>query len=161
MCLVPARNLPASPHRCVLYTERWFREFTGHCNSRACIASGFSDRSWQTTPRTAITYNTAYAGAMRRQKHIRSIGMAIRSHGYEYGHDFLLICGICTRSESRRVRNEYFFSPAGNPMGTRYFTIIIIIGCEQVKMYSFCYINYDLFWLLKFATLLSQIFVEY
>jgi hypothetical protein len=28
-------------------------------------------------------------------------------------------------------------------------------------MCSFCYINYDLFWLLNFATLFSQIFVEY
>jgi hypothetical protein len=35
----------------------------------------------------------------------------------------------------------------------------IILGCEQVKMCSFCYINYDLFCLLNFATLLSQIFV--
>jgi hypothetical protein len=37
------------------------------------------------------------------------------------------------------------FPPAGNPTGTRYFTTAIIIGCEQVKMCSFCYINYDLF----------------
>jgi hypothetical protein len=62
-------------------------------------------------------------------------------------------------------RDEYgtdiFFSPAGNPTGTRYFTTAIILGCEQVKMCSFCYINYDLFWLLNFVTLLSQIFVEY
>jgi hypothetical protein len=50
-----------------------------------------------------------------------------------------------------------FFSPTGNPTGTRYFTIGIILGCEQVKICSFCYINYDL--LLNFATLLSQIFV--
>jgi hypothetical protein len=49
----------------------------------------------------------------------------------------------------------------GNPTGTRYFTTAIILDCEQVKMCSFCYINYDLFWLLNFATLLSQIFVEY
>jgi hypothetical protein len=38
-----------------------------------------------------------------------------------------------------------FFPPANNPMGTRYFTTVIILDCEQVKMYSFCYINYDLF----------------
>jgi hypothetical protein len=42
-----------------------------------------------------------------------------------------------------------------HPMGTWYFTTAIILGCEQVKMWSFCYINYDLFWLLNFATLLS------
>jgi hypothetical protein len=58
-------------------------------------------------------------------------------------------------------RDGYFFSPAGNPTGTRYFTTTIILDCEQVKMCSFCYINYDLFWLLNFTTLLSQIFVEY
>jgi hypothetical protein len=33
----------------------------------------------------------------------------------------------------------------GNPTGTQYFTTAIILGCEQVKMCSFCYINYDLF----------------
>jgi hypothetical protein len=38
-----------------------------------------------------------------------------------------------------------FFPLAGNPMGTRYFTTAIILDCEQVKMCSFCYINYDLF----------------
>jgi hypothetical protein len=53
------------------------------------------------------------------------------------------------------------FSPTGNPTGTRYITTAIILGCEQVKMCSFCYINYDLFLLLNFATRLSQIFVEY
>jgi hypothetical protein len=58
-------------------------------------------------------------------------------------------------------RDGYFFLPAGNPTGIRYFTTAIILGCEQVKMCSFCYISYDLFWLLNFATLLSQIFVEY
>jgi hypothetical protein len=46
-------------------------------------------------------------------------------------------------------------------MGIRYFTTVMILCCEQVKMYSFCDINYDLFWLLNFATWLSQIFVEY
>jgi hypothetical protein len=78
-----------------------------------------------------------------------------------YGDDFLPVGGTCTRPESRRVRDWYFFPPAGNPTGTRYFTTAIILGCEQVKICSFCYINYDLFWLLNFATLLSQIFVEY
>jgi hypothetical protein len=42
-------------------------------------------------------------------------------------------------------RDEYFFPPAGNPTGTRYFTTAIILGCEQVKRCSFYYINYDLF----------------
>jgi hypothetical protein len=49
----------------------------------------------------------------------------------------------------------------GNLTGTRYFTTAIILDCEQVKICSFCYINYDLFCLLNFATQLSQIFVEY
>jgi hypothetical protein len=38
-----------------------------------------------------------------------------------------------------------FFPPASNPTGTRCFTTAIILDCEQVKMCSFCYINYDLF----------------
>jgi hypothetical protein len=38
-----------------------------------------------------------------------------------------------------------FFPPADNSTGTRYFTTAIILCCEQVKMCSFCYINYDLF----------------
>jgi hypothetical protein len=38
-----------------------------------------------------------------------------------------------------------FFPPVGNPTGTRYFTTAMILGCEQVKMCSFCDINYDLF----------------
>jgi hypothetical protein len=42
-------------------------------------------------------------------------------------------------------RDGYFFPPAGNPTGTRYIPTAIILGCEQVKMCSFCYINYDLF----------------
>jgi hypothetical protein len=40
---------------------------------------------------------------------------------------------------------QIFFPPVGNPTGTRYFTTAIILGCEQVKMSSFCYINYELF----------------
>jgi hypothetical protein len=47
--------------------------------------------------------------------------------------------------EPRRVRDGYFFPPAGKPTGIRYFTTAIIVGCEQVKMCSFYYINYDLF----------------
>jgi hypothetical protein len=77
-----------------------------------------------------------------------SIGMEI---------DFLSVGDIRTWLKLRWI----FFSPVGNLMGTWYFTTAIIIGCEQVKMCSFCYINYDLFWLLNFATRLSQIFVEY
>jgi hypothetical protein len=42
-----------------------------------------------------------------------------------------------------------FFSPADNTTDTWYFTTAIIIGYEQVKMYLFYYINYDLFWLLN------------
>jgi hypothetical protein len=42
-------------------------------------------------------------------------------------------------------QDGYFFPPAGNPTGTRYFTTTIILRCEQVKMCSFCYINLDLF----------------
>jgi hypothetical protein len=83
------------------------------------------------------------------------------SDGYGYGDNFLPVGDIRTRSELRRVQDGYFFPPTDNPTGTRYFTTVIILGCEQAKMCSFCYINYDLFWLLKFATLLSQIFVEY
>jgi hypothetical protein len=42
-------------------------------------------------------------------------------------------------------RDGYFFSHVNNPMGTRYFTIVIILCCEQVKMCLFYYINYALF----------------
>jgi hypothetical protein len=38
-----------------------------------------------------------------------------------------------------------FFSPVGNPITTRYFTTIIILDCEQLKMCLVCYINSDLF----------------
>jgi hypothetical protein len=58
-------------------------------------------------------------------------------------------------------RAGIFFPSAGNPMGIRYFTNATILGYEQVKMCSFYDINYDLFWLLNFATRLSQIFAEY
>jgi hypothetical protein len=40
---------------------------------------------------------------------------------------------------------DTFFSPMGNPMCIRYFNTAIILGCEQVKMCLFYYINYDLF----------------
>jgi hypothetical protein len=42
-------------------------------------------------------------------------------------------------------RDGYFSSPAGNLTGIWYFTTVIILGCEQVKICLFCYINYDLF----------------
>jgi hypothetical protein len=84
-----------------------------------------------------------------------------RSDRYRYGDDFLTAGGTRTWSKPRRVRGGYFFPHAGNPMGTRYFTTVMILGCKQVKMCSFCDINYDLFWLLNFATQLSQIFIEY
>jgi hypothetical protein len=64
---------------------------------------------------------------------------------YRYGDNFLPVGDTRTRPESRRVRDGYFLPSVGNPMGTRYFTTAIILGCEQVKMCSFCYINYVLF----------------
>jgi hypothetical protein len=70
---------------------------------------------------------------------------ATRLDGYGYRDDFLAVGAIHTRSKLRRVLDEYFLSPAGNPTGTQYFTTTIILDCEQVKMCSFCYINYDLF----------------
>jgi hypothetical protein len=39
----------------------------------------------------------------------------------------------------------YFFLSVGSSMGIQYFTIAMILGCERVKMCSFCDINYDLF----------------
>jgi hypothetical protein len=39
----------------------------------------------------------------------------------------------------------YFFPPVDNLTGTQYFTTAIVLGCEQVKMCLFYYINYDLF----------------
>jgi hypothetical protein len=86
-------------------------------------------------------------------------GTGTRPNGYIYEDDFLPVADTRTRSELRRIRDEYFFSLTDNPTGTRYFTTVIILGCEQVKICLFCYINYDL--LLNFATLLSQIFIEY
>jgi hypothetical protein len=68
-----------------------------------------------------------------------------RPDGYGYGDDFLPAGGTRTQPESGWVRDGYFFPPTGNLMGTRYFTTAIILRCEQVKMCSFCYINYDLF----------------
>jgi hypothetical protein len=58
---------------------------------------------------------------------------------------FLLMSDTRTRSELRWVWDGYFFPPANNPTGTRYFTTDIILRCEQVKMCLFYYINYDLF----------------
>jgi hypothetical protein len=96
------------------------------------------------------------------------VGMAIRvqvpgiwPNGVGYGDDFLPAGGTRTRLEPRWVRSRYFSSPTGNPTCTQYFTTAMILGCEQVKMCSFYDINYDLLWLLNFATRLSQIFVEY
>jgi hypothetical protein len=61
-----------------------------------------------------------------------------------YGDDFLPAGGTHTRLEPRRVRDGYFFSPVGNPTGIRYFNTAMILSCEQVKMCSFCDVNYDL-----------------
>jgi hypothetical protein len=46
---------------------------------------------------------------------------------------------------NRDGMGRVFFPAAGNPMGTRYFTTALILDCEQVKMCSFCDIDYDLF----------------
>jgi hypothetical protein len=45
-------------------------------------------------------------------------------------------------------RDRYFFPSTSNPTGTRYFTTIIILGCEQVKIYSFYYFFCEKFILL-------------
>jgi hypothetical protein len=74
-----------------------------------------------------------------------NLGMGTRPDGAGYGDDFLPVGGTRTRPEPRPVRGGYFFPPMGNPMGTQYFTTTMILGCEQVKMCSFCDINYDLF----------------
>jgi hypothetical protein len=50
--------------------------------------------------------------------------------GYKYKDDFLLVGDTRTWPKSRRVCDGYFFPPADKPMGTRYFTISIILGCE-------------------------------
>jgi hypothetical protein len=42
-------------------------------------------------------------------------------------------------------RDEYGVDIFFHPTGTRYFSTAMILGCEQVKMRSFCYINYNLF----------------
>jgi hypothetical protein len=65
-------------------------------------------------------------------------GTGTQSDVYRYGDDFLPMGGTRSRPESRRVWDEYFFPPAGNPMGTQYFITAIILVYEQVKMCSFC-----------------------
>jgi hypothetical protein len=74
-----------------------------------------------------------------------NLGTGTRPDGYGYVDDFLPAGGIRTRPESRRVWDGYFSPYTGNPTGTRYFTTAIILHCEQIKMCSFYYINYDLF----------------
>jgi hypothetical protein len=37
----------------------------------------------------------------------------------EYGYDFLPAGTIRIRLEMKRVQNRYFFSPIGDPLGTR------------------------------------------
>jgi hypothetical protein len=87
---------------------------------------------------------------------VKTLGMAIQVRvpdtrrisdltGYRYVDDFLPTGDTRTQPKLRRVRDGYFFLPVGNPTGTQYFTITIILRCEQVKICSFCYINYDLF----------------
>jgi hypothetical protein len=114
----------------------------------------YPDSPSEVTARVSLTLDTLIPQFRSRDD---NSGTGTRPDRYGYGDDFLPVGGSRTWPESRRV----FFSPVGNLTGTRYFTTAIILGCEQVKMCLFCYINYDLFWLLNFATLLSQIFIEY
>jgi hypothetical protein len=71
--------------------------------------------------------------------------LGTRLDGAGHGNDFLSVDDTYSRLKSRRVRGGYVFSPTGNLRDTRYFTIAMILGCEQMKMYSFYDINYDLF----------------
>jgi hypothetical protein len=87
--------------------------------------------------------------------------MDTRPDGIRYRNNFLPAGGIRTWPELRRVQDGYFFSPVGNPTDIWYFTTVMILDYEQVKMCLIYDINYDLLWLLNFATRLSQIFVEY
>jgi hypothetical protein len=57
-------------------------------------------------------------------------GTGTRPNGYGYGDDFLPTGDTRTRPELRQVRDGYFFPPTGNPMGTRYFSTAIILGCK-------------------------------
>jgi hypothetical protein len=68
-------------------------------------------------------------------------GMGTWLDGVRYEDDFLLVGDTRTRPEPRWVRVDIFF----HPTGTRYFSTVMILGCEEVKMYSFYDINYDLF----------------
>jgi hypothetical protein len=61
------------------------------------------------------------------------------------GTGMIFYSRVTSISEPRQVWDEYFFLPVDNLMGTCYFTTAIILDCEQVKMCSFCYINYNLF----------------
>jgi hypothetical protein len=67
-----------------------------------------------------------------------------RSDRYGCKDDFLPAGDTRTRSEPRRVRDVYFFPPADDPISIGYFTIAIILDCEQAKIYLFYDINYDL-----------------
>jgi hypothetical protein len=77
------------------------------------------------------------------------------------GMRMIIYLWVSLKPESRQIWDGYIFLSVDNLMSIWYFTNIIILGCEQVKMCLFCDINYDLLWLLNFATRLSQIFVEY
>jgi hypothetical protein len=57
-------------------------------------------------------------------------GTGTRPNGAGYGNDFLPAGGTRTVPEPRRVQGRYFFPPAGNLMGTQYFTTGMILGCE-------------------------------
>jgi hypothetical protein len=55
------------------------------------------------------------------------------------------LCVILISDPNQDGTKWIFFPHVNNLTDTRYFTTAIILGCEQVKVYSFYYINYDLF----------------
>jgi hypothetical protein len=77
-----------------------------------------------------------------RRMGVRLAGMVIRVPD-PIGTRMIFYLWVTSVPDSNR--DGYFFSPASNSTGTRYFTTAIISDCEQVKMCLFCYINYDLF----------------
>jgi hypothetical protein len=96
---------------------------------------------------SSMVLSVGHLMIMKRFKTDRDGNLSIGTgpDGVGYGDDFLPVGGTRTLPEPRWVWGGYFFPPAGNPTGTRYFTTAMILGCEQVKMCSFCDINYDLF----------------
>jgi hypothetical protein len=104
----------------------------------------FNNNYTSTTDKVLMTYFCDIIDAKEDNVSVSddNWGTGIRPDGYEYGDYFLPVGDTRTWSELRWIWSGYFFPPAGNPTGTRYFTTAIILGCEQVKMCLFCYINY-------------------